>query len=95
MSWNSVLMVKVFKRRKKLGAVFYSKKIPTCFVLSMGHEIFCLVVLFAIFHLTVKKSLSMRASMRAFVLASVRPSFSFLLVTLLSFTQIVFGGRLY
>ena len=86
MSWNSVFMPKVFKRRKKQkkqGAVYYSKKkFPTFFVLSMGHEIFRLVVLLGTFLLNSKKNV------RACVRACVRPSFTFLLVTLLSFTQI-------
>ena len=67
MSWNSVFMPKVFKRRKK-GAVFYSKKkFPTFFVLSMGHEIFRLVVLLGAFLFNSKKNV------RACVRACVRP----------------------
>ena len=71
MSWNSVFMPKVFKRskkNKKLGAVFYSKKkFPTFFVLSMGHEIFRLVVLLGTFLFNSKKNV------RVSVHASVRP----------------------
>ena len=74
MSWNSVFMPKVFKRRKKQkkqGAVYYSKKkFPTFFVLSMGHEIFRLVVLLGAFLFNSKKNV--RACVRACVRASVR-----------------------
>ena len=84
MSWNSVFMPKVFKRRKKNKGQFLvlKKKFPTFFVLSMGHEIFRLVVLLGAFLFNSKKNV------RACVRPCVRPSFTFLLVTLLSFTQI-------
>ena len=87
MSWNSVFMAKVFKRCKKTrGSVSFLKKFPTFFVFSMGHEIFRLVVLLGAFSVNSKKNVP--ACMRPCVHASVLASFTFLLVTLLSFSQI-------
>ena len=77
--WAGTLFLcqKFLKDAKKQGAVFYSKKkFPTFFVLSMGHEIFRLVVLLCTFLFNSKKNVC------ACVRASVRPSVRLLLFCL-------------
>ena len=41
MSWNSILRQKYLKDEKRRDSFVLKKKIPTLFVISMGHEIFC------------------------------------------------------